>query len=228
MRDVCFTLLRKLATPALWTGMVLILLASAPAAARADVILGNLGSGNGGSPTISTTEFIGASFTMGSQAYALSDVQITLNGTVSSGTTFELESDASGNPSGTALFTFTNPTFSGTNLTTYKFPAGSPFTLAANTTYWLVGLTTSGSSGWVVSSPSTNPSGVATFNQYKETTNSGSSWSPLGSTPVLELDGTPMTGVPEPSSFALLGAASAVLSLGGWYRRRRSASASKQ
>ena len=47
----------KPATPVLWVGTALVLLGLAPAVGRADVILGNLGSGNGGSATLDSNDF---------------------------------------------------------------------------------------------------------------------------------------------------------------------------
>jgi hypothetical protein len=220
MRPLLFT--SKPATPVLWAGTVLVLLGLAPAVCRADVILGNLGTGDGStSLTLNSTTFTGASFTMGSQAYSLSDVQITLENNPSSGTIFQLESDASGKPSSAVLFTFTTPTF-GSGLATYTFPVSSPFTLAANSKYWLVGLTNSGSTSWVASNTSTNPAGGgATFGSYSFSASSGASWSNLsGFTPEFQVNGTPSVGSPEPSSLLLTGMAACMAAAVGWRRRR--------
>ena len=218
----------KPAPPVLWAGLALVLLGLAPAVGRANVILGNLGTvaTDGSSQPIDKGNWFAASFTMNSLAYSLSDVQITLRGDPASDTTFTLQSNATvptpSHPSGTNLVTFTNPTFGG-GTTTYTFPAGSAFTLAANTTYWLVGHTNSSATDWITSNPQTNPSGSgATFGTYAQSTNSGVTWTnTTANSPKFQLDGTP-AGVPEPSSLVLVGTVACVATAVGWRRRRTS------
>lgn len=211
------------ATPVRWAGLATLLLGLAPSVGRADVILGNLGAGDGGNVMINPNNYVAASFTMGSQAYALSDVQVRLTGGVPPEITFQLRGDAGGSPAGGVLVTFNGAGTSEQATNTFTFAAGSPFTLTPNSTYWLVGSTTSSSARWVDSSPPTNPSGIgATFGQYKESSNSGSSWSGSSVKPLFQLDGTP-TGVPEPSSLALVGAVACVAAAAGWRRRTRGA-----
>jgi len=219
MRPLLFA--SRSATPALTAGLALVLLTLAPAATRADVVLGNFGAGDGGNVSTSTNNFNAASFTMGSQDYLLSDVQIRITGNGNAAATFQLRADASGHPSSSALFTFTSETITGFSTNTVTFPAGSPFTLTANSTYWLVGFTTNGNINWVDSSPHTNPSGSgATFGQYQQSTDSGASWASSPNEPKFQLDGTPATGVPEPGSLLLVGTVSCVAAAVGWRRRR--------
>ena len=155
----------KPATPVLWAGLALVLLGLVPAVGQADAILGNLVSGDGGFRTLDQNDFAAYGFTMGSQAYSLSDVQLRLRFPTSD-TIFTLESDATigpSRPSGTNLALFANPNFqSGTH--TYTFPA-SAFTLAPNTTYWLVGRTSSiFNTGWQLTNFPNIPMGSgATF-----------------------------------------------------------------
>jgi hypothetical protein len=212
----------KPATPVLWAGAVLVLLGLAPAVGRADVILGNLGAGDGGNVQTSANKYTAASFTMGGQAYSLSDVQIRITGNGNAGATFQLRADASGQPSSSALFTFDSQSITGFSTNTDTFPAGSPFTLTANNTYWLVGLTTNGSINWADSSPQTNPSGSgATFNTYALSPDAGTTWTNTSSdAPKFQLDGTPSTGVPEPSSLVLVGTVACVAAAVGLLRRR--------
>ena len=182
----------------LWEGMVLVLLGLAPAVGRADLVLGNLGAGDGTSLSIESTDLVAASFTMGNQDYTLSDVQIRLTFSPPFSTTFQLESDAPGvsRPSGTSLLTFTNPNFS-SGARTYTFTADSPFTLAANTTYWLVGSTSNSlPANWVVSDPDTRPTGPgADFGFYADSSDSGATWGFLAplATPMFQVDGVQAT-----------------------------------
>jgi hypothetical protein len=204
--------------PVLWAGMGLVLLGLAPAVGRADMILGNLGAPNGSSVSIDSTDLYAASFTMGSQAYSLSDAQITLTFSPPSSTTFELESDSAGQPSGTVLSTFDNPILL-SGLRTYTFTPDSPFTLAANTTYWLVGSTTdSSTTDWVASAPATNPTGSgATFGSYASSSDAGATWNASFPTTQFQLDGA---AIPEPSSLFLTGTGICVVATVGLLRRR--------
>ena len=209
--------------PVLWAGMALVLLGLAPAAGRADMIFGNLDAATGNdsnSQSLNIGNLYAVSFTMGSQDYSLSDVQIRLTFSPPANTTFQLRSDTSGHPSGGTLLTFTNPTF-GSGQTTYTFTPGSPFTLAADTTYWLVGSTTSGlNANWAVTSPLTNPSGSgASFGSYADTSTGGGTWFNSAATTQFQLDGT-TAAVPEPSSLFLTGTGICVAAAVGWHRRR--------
>ena len=221
MRPLLFA--TKPATSVLWATTILVLLGMSPAVGRADVILGNLEAGSRGNSVINSADYVAGSFTLGGQAYYHSDAQIILTNIPASDTTFQLESDSSGRsqPSDTVLSTFTNPTF-GSGLTTYTFTAGSPFTLAANTTYWLVGSTNSSNTNWVTSNPATNPTGSgAAFGSYLFSFNSGTTWSNFSSVaPQFQLDGTPSVGSPEPSSLVLAGTVACVAAAVAWRRRR--------
>jgi hypothetical protein len=203
-------------TRVLWACIVTVLLGLAPAVGRASVILGNLGAGDGSNQSIDANNWLAASFTMGSLPYILSDVQVRLSNPVAS-TTFVLESNAGGAPSGTILSTFTGSLPSGTNTITLN--AGPSITLAAGTTYWLVGHTTTASTAWIKSNPQTSPSGSgATFGQYSSSNNAGSTWTLFtSSSPKFQLDGI---AIPEPSSLALVGTVACVGGAVGWRRRR--------
>lgn len=205
-------------------GMSLVLLGLVPVVGRADVIIGNLGAASGGSSRISPIIFLGASFTMGSQSYTLSGAKIVLANTPVRETNFRLESDSAGDPSGTVLSKFTNPPF-GSGITTYMFTPSSPFTLAANTKYWLVGSTNGADTSWVTTSPNTDPSGPgATFGGYSFSSSSGANWSNIGFTTQFQIEGTPIVPavvVPEPSSLVLVGIVACVAMVVGWHRRRK-------
>jgi hypothetical protein len=108
---------------------------------------------------------VAVGFTTPSQAYTLNSVALKLR-------TFQeganglvvrlFDNNAQNNP-GTALLTFINPAIesnSGAKDFTFTPPG---FTLAANTTYWIVAYYTgAGAPGWVSGNPSTTPTGIAT------------------------------------------------------------------
>lgn len=228
MRSVHFA--TKWAPPVLRAGMALVLLGLAPAVGRASIIIGNLtGAVNSSNQSINNNNWYAASFTMGSQAYTLSDVQITLSNPQVS-TIFTLQSNATlplpPHPSGTDVATFTNPPLTGgATATTYLFNAASAFTLAPNTTYWLVGRTNAAATQWVRrNNAPLNPIGSgATFGTYALSGNAGSTWSndSPSTSPIFQLDGTPSaTGVPEPSSLVLVGTVACVALAVGWRRWR--------
>jgi hypothetical protein len=157
---------------------------------------------------------------MGSQDYVVSDVLIRGTG-FNSNVAFQIRGDASGQPSSSVLFTFDPANVSGGGTQTVSFPAGSPFTLTGNSTYWLVGSTSSGQINWQDSSPNTLPSGSgATFGTYALSNDSGSNWTiTAANAPIFQLEGT-LAGVPEPSSLALVGTVACVGAVVGWRRRR--------
>jgi hypothetical protein len=202
--------------------VALVLLALAPAVGRANVIIGNLETGNGSVSPINSKNQAAYSFAMGSQPYTVSDVMITLGGNPPSDTTFQLQSDAIGRPSGNVLVTFIDPPFvndlgAGTD---YTLGVPAPVTLAANVTYWLVGFTGSSSANWVNSKPQTDPSGPgATFVAYALSGDSEATWTNSDSVrPKFQLDGT--VNSPEPSSLVLVGTVAGVAAATRGCRRR--------
>jgi hypothetical protein len=211
----------KPTTRLLWAVTLLILLGLTPAVGQAAVILGNLGATRGGNQSIGPTQWYAASFTMGSTPYKLSDVQVTLGNNPVAGTTFLLETDASGHPSGTVVSTLpTNTPAFGSGTTTYTFSPGSPITLAAGTKYWLVGHTPTGGGNTAWNNSSSNPAGSgATFSGFASSGNSGSAWTTATNSVLFQIDGV---AVPEPSSLILVGTVACVGAAAGWRRRRKS------
>ena len=186
--------------------------------AKAQLTLSNLSSAVSGTISISTSQRIAASFTVGSASLTLTSLKVTLGGTPVSGTTFQLRSDASGSPASTSLLTFTNPTFS-SGIKTYTFVPPTSFDLLSGVTYWVAAFSSASSSAWERTSPQTNPSGVgATFGTYKISSNSGTSWSAnsVVNGMALEVDG--VAAIPEPAAYATL--AGAAMLLVAIYRRR--------
>ena len=112
MRSLLFA--TKPATPVLWAGLALVLLGLVPAAARADFIIGNLERRWDGSTLVThqfDVIFMLVPLPWEARLTPFRTSRLDLPSALQVATTFQLESDAAGNPSGTVLFTFTNPTF---------------------------------------------------------------------------------------------------------------------
>ena len=112
-----------------------------PLQAEAQTILvSNTGQGNSGARIVGTNDFA-AAFGTGSNTagYDLDSIVLSLgNAPTGTGTlTLTVREDASGDPSGTVLYTLTNPgTIQGNSLNTFAAPADA--TLDADSTYWVV------------------------------------------------------------------------------------------
>ena len=162
----------RLAVPALLA--LIVALAAGPTAAHAQTTLvSNTGQGNSGARAVDGIDFAQAFGTGSNTAgYDLASIVLSL-GEAPFGTgtlTVTVREDASGDPSGTALHTLTNPDpFVTDDLNTFPAPAGA--TLDANTTYWVVasysssggpnwwrvllsnGIDSGGATGWTIDSP---------------------------------------------------------------------------
>lgn len=186
--------------------------------ARADNIIGDLSAGNNGTNAISNAIYWASSFTMGSNAYSLTDIQIVLAGTPN-GISFALESDGGTIPSDTVLLALNSPTFT-TGILTYTFTPGSPFILEPNTIYWLVATSSTVLPvKWENGAGDQIPTGAgATYGTRTETSDSGLIWGgAANNTNLFEVDGTLVqTSAPEPSSagLAAIGSALFLLAIG--------------
>lgn len=134
-------------------------------------------------------------------------------------------SDVSGNP-GVRLSDFVPVSVPGLTdpASTFAFEATNPFTLGAGSTYWFVlqlDVVSTGT-GWNVSSPGVAPTGISdvTWAGQRFTIDGGETWAnDVDYQPYrMQVNGTPISTVPEPSTFALFGASLAGLVL---YPRRR-------
>jgi hypothetical protein len=178
------------------------------AAANAGTILYN----NIGDPYTTNsqlTETLAQSFSTGSSALSLDDLQLVLDikAPDTGSFTIGLYSDNSTKP-GTqllAIATVSDTTLTST-ATTYDFPVAD-YALAANTRYWIVlGLTNGEVEGsWESSNPQAGDTGVS--GQYTDYGGSiyivGPTTSPAFS---MTIDAVSQTTTPEPSSALLLGA----------------------
>ena len=132
---------------------------------HADVIISNFGSAVGVGTAFgggATTQFKAFGFRMGTEAYRLDEVVLSMNFTVAApNPVVSIWSDSNGPAA--PLFTLTNPAVLSGNIE-FTFTAASQFRLESNTTYWLhvVSSPTNGPAfTWQGTSPSADPTGVA-------------------------------------------------------------------
>lgn len=199
------------------------ILLTAASTASAGVIISNL-NGNDGTQTAGIDDLRnkGMGFTMASgNDYSLDFVTLRLDITGTPGDVdpiVQIWSNVGGSP-GAALTTLSDPLISATGINNYVFSATAPFTLLADTTYWLVVSGAVGASGfdWKASSPAVTPTGIATHFGAKFDTNG---LPPTGNSSIINsysINASEIAGVPVPGSIALLG-----IGLAGFgYRRCR-------
>ena len=197
------------------------LLAFPAVSTRADVIISNLGSAHA---QFRAGGYTAMGFTMGTESYTLTDVELSL--VVFSGVPplITLNANNGGTP-GVALEAFTNPSF-GSNQQNYTFTPTSPFTLAANTTYWLTAALND--SRWYYAS--VDATGIATSVGFALfSPDAGASWiTDTGTYRAYQVNGSPPAAstaapVPEPSSLLLAcvaGCGSLLPALRRRFRRR--------
>ena len=209
------TSLQERALRASGLALALILTASA---AQAAIIIGNLPTNAMTSSTISPTSQKAAVFTMGSQAYTVDSVILTLSGyktaTDVAQVGFFLEGANNLTPGAQVGSFLTAPSSSSDAQANFTFLPSGSLTLQASTEYWLVVDGGAGAFQWMGSFPSVTPSGTAaTFNFSKVSTSV--STTPLHNS--FQINGTQVTAVPEPGTFL----PAALLVMGALLRRRR-------
>jgi hypothetical protein len=141
-------------------------------AASADVVISNFNAALGTGTAFGTgasTQYKAFGFTMGSTAYVLDEVVLSMNFQNANPTpVVSIWSDNNGTV-GTQLFTLDNPATLAGQMD-FTFTAGSLFRLEANTSYWMhvaSNPTTGVAFLWDATSPSTLPSGIATAIGYE-------------------------------------------------------------
>ncbi len=154
--------------------------------ARADVLISNM-PGNDGtqSAALQGGRIKAMGFTMPGDSAELGTVTLRLDLT-STGVVplVRIFDDAFGVP-GAELLTLDNPATINIGTDNYEFTPPSPFTLQANTTYWLVVYNTGATSlSWRANSPAIIPTGLATHAGSLFSTNTGP-LPPVGSSTIL-------------------------------------------
>ena len=195
---------------------------------HAAVAVSNLGIADGNGWAIISEQYIGMSFTVGSDYSSWSlesvDIRAVASGSLSSGFTVELHADDGfGRPGLAALVTFTggNPA----TLGDYNFVPATPFTLSAGVTYWLTAesqvpagpnvyqwINTESSNG----AENTALAGWSIGNNFTYSTNQGASWRYAENAPS-KFAVNASQAVPEPGALGLL----ALGALAAATRRRR-------
>ena len=215
------TSLQERALRASGLALALILTASASQAA---IIIGNLSTNATAASNISPTVQKAAVFTMGSQAYTVDSVILTLSSyntaTDVARVGFFLEGANSLTPGAQVGSFLTAPSSSSNNMADFTFSPSGSLTLAANTRYWLLVDANVGSSNfiWSLPDPVVTPSGTAaTFDFSRGSSNNGSSYSNSSVHNSFQINGTQVTAVPEPGTFL----PAALLVMGALLRRRR-------
>jgi len=140
-------------------------------------------------------------------SYRLDDVvlQLTNYNSTLDNPVVQILSDGGTNPNpANVLTTLTNPAGSnGGTLPGAPFtfsPATPAFAFSPSTSYWLYVAATPGASAfsWVNTNPLTNPSGIASFNSFRGTSDGGTNWFTPGVRPIFQIN---VTQVPEPSAW---------------------------
>ena len=147
----------------MWIRTVAVASLSLAPLAVADEIIGNHpGTGNTQSAQLQAGRIKAMAFTMGSQAYTLDDLVLSLNVT---GTAVDFyvrifDDNGAGAP-GTEIMELVDPPILASGIADYTFTAPAPLALAAGTKYWIVVYNLGGDSlDWKGSSPSVTPTGV--------------------------------------------------------------------
>ncbi|MBI4863820.1 MAG: hypothetical protein HY815_26720 [Candidatus Riflebacteria bacterium] len=189
-------------------------------AAHASLITSNLGESTNSYVDLDVADWFAASFTTDGQTYTFTQVTLDMADAGAAGGNFvvSLRADNSGVPAGSSLTGLSGsaaPTSAG------QYAYTGTYSLAANTTYWVVAGVSSGSGDYrwnfTDSFAQTGPGSIG--DEYGFSGDQGTSWTTPGSGPQkLSVEGTP-TGVPEPSSVVLFACALA----GGALRSGRTA-----
>jgi hypothetical protein len=194
--------------------------------ARADVIISNLPTNDSNAFAFSGGQGLGEEFRMGATPYALDSVELRLAFVDVANARLQVAlygPGPAGRP-GPLLATFTNPSLGDDHPATYTFALSSPFTLEANTLYWLVTNALPGSS--IVdaygSLPAVTPTGPgATYVDQAFGFGNPPTGPGTGQPSGFQVNGTPGPA-PEPRALALFALGAAGLALGA---RRRKAKA---
>ena len=184
--------------------------ATPPMTAEAGVLVSNVGQSTTGFVNLSDTEHAQA-FDTGGHAggYSLESISLDIGALATSSTgvlTVTVREDNSGSPSGTVLYTLTNPSFSSAGVHEFTAPAGAM--LDANATYHVMASYTStvalSGPAWdgVLLSAGLDANAAAGWNidaAYRHKANSATSWSTGPATRALKIQvkGAPASDLPK-------------------------------
>lgn len=212
-------------TAAVAVGLItLASLCAAPAAAQTTIVNTLSASNNGFSTSTNTQELIAQAFTTDGNFYSLVDVTIKAFSNNSGVGAYALWSNGAGQPGAPIVSLGSTPTLNSSFQEYTRTPA-SGTTLAANTTYWIVGFASSGTLNQLGNNPSPASTGVGsipTDTAFAFSGNGGSNWAVAGITSgafSVRVRGTITAApAPEPGALALLGVGLLPLAA---YRSRR-------
>ena len=204
------------------SGLALTLILTASAAQAANIISNLPTATSAIGSDIDTTDEKAAVFTMGSQAYTVDSVILTLSSyntaTDVARVGFFLEGANDLTPGAQVGSILTAPSSNNDGQNNFTFLPSGSLTLQANTKYWLLVDRGAGDFTWKGSSSNLTPSGTAaTFNYFRVSYTNGSQYENSGLKNAFRINGTPVTAVPEPGTFL----PAAALVMGALLRRRR-------
>jgi hypothetical protein len=206
----------------LWRSVLVAAALLAPAAAHADLIIGNYPPTNDTGTTADTDNLRNKalSFVMpAGSAYDITSITLRLGNYITPGDnavlTIRNHTGSTTMPGSTIIGSFTAPASASATIGDFVFTPVGTVTLQPGTSYWIhvAGADSVTSFDWRGSSPSVTPTGIATYGgQSLFTTNGGTSWSSSATINTFRIDGV----IPAPGAagiFVLAGIAAA--------RRRR-------
>jgi hypothetical protein len=201
----------------------LALLLSGAGRARADLVISNLPTNDSLGFSFTGGQGLGEEFRMGATPYALDSVDLRLLFFDVANVRLQVAlygTGPTGRP-GPLLETFNDPSLVNGGPFTYTFTPSSPFTLEADTPYWLVTNALPGSAlvESLGSLPPVTPTGPgATYLDQAFGLGNPPTGPGTGEPSGIQVNGTP-SPAPEPSTLALFALGAAGLALGAWRRK---------
>jgi hypothetical protein len=178
-------------------------------AARAATLLGTLPATPANGTTVDPNNRFAVTFTTPATSFTVDSVTMRLSSyNVSDVPTLSFYTDGGTVPGSLVGSAFDNPSPLGDGVSEYSFTPSGTVALNPNTKYWLVYGMTTGSSVWNWSGSSSDPTGLATFNGYKLSSDTGTSY--VNDNSVQFGFAINATAIPEPSTYAAIAACCAL------------------